>query len=345
MTLFEAINEFLKEMETTITVWKNDDNEYGACFSNRSKENLEFREIGDDMIDIIVKAAKKAGISDDITVTERERTVLNKIAEIIDEYSPFLYLILSQDTNNGNFDGYISHGFGYLGNLGVATGNVNISGDVEVVFREIASESRLNLTLADERDFFSRIAEYITHENMSHSSYSGEHRAYNAECIMRKKNNKYSVLIRANHTQQIEAIESNLNYAVAKAISKTNAENQWITQKALIESGRGESYALMKIEKVLDQSEPYTAFKISEEVDKKFVPHTLFADLDLYGHGIYKLQFVNTSKHKVFVEKISRARGYTCPGYYLARALFGAAKEMESIISKKQSQQKNIVGF
>ena len=332
MELFNVINEFLKEMETTITVWKNDDNEYGACFSNRSKENLEFREIGEDMIDTIVKAARKTGISSDVTVTKREQTVLNNIVEIIDEYTPFLHLILFRDTEDGEFKGYISHGYGYLGNRGVAIGNVNVSDDVEEVIRKIAFDTRLLLILTDEKNLFSRIAEYITHENMSHSTDD-------TEFIMRKKNNKYSVQIRANRTQ-IEAVDNDLKDAVWNALSKTNAASRWITKHAFIESGNAESYALRKIAKVLDLSEPGTAFKISEKIDKTIDPKTLFALERMYG--TYKLQFVNTSTRKVFAENTCCTSCVVYPGYYLTRAVFDAAKEMDSIMDSTLFKKTNL---
>jgi len=327
MELFNVINEFLKEMETTIVVWKNDDNEYGACF-NRIKENLEFKEIGENMIDTIVKAVRKTGISSDVTVTKREQTALNSVAEIIDEYAPFLYFTLFRTTKDGEFEAYISHGYGYFGNCGVAVGD-----DVEEVIRKTASESRLNLALADENNLFSRIAEYITHENMSHS-------IDDTEFIMRKKNNEYSVLIRTNRTHKIKAVEAvddDLNTAVRHALIKTNAVSRWISECAFIESGNAESYALRKIAKVLDQSEPGTAFKISEKIDKTIDPKSLFASELMYGHGSYNLQFVDTSTHKVFAENTSSPHRFVQPGYFLTRAVFDTAKKMDSIISKKQS--------
>jgi len=328
MELFNVINEFLKEMETTITVWKNDDNEYGACFINRSKENLEFREIGKNMIDTIVKAARKTGISSDVTVTKREQTVLNNIAEIIDEYAPFLYFTLFRTTKDGEFEAYISHGYGYFGNRGVAVGD-----DVEEVIRKAASESRLILTLADEKNLFSRIAEYITHNNMSHS-------IDDTEFVIKKKNNKYSVLIRTNRThaiKEVEVVDDDLKVAVWNAISKTNAASRWITECAFIESGNAESYALRKIAKVLDLSEPGTAFKISEKIDKTIDPKSLFASELMYGHGSYNLQFVDTSTRKVFAENTSSPHHFVQPGYFLTRSVFDVAKKMDSIILRKQS--------
>jgi hypothetical protein len=301
MTLFEAINKFLSDKETRITVEKADVDNYIVIFDRYDKTfELRYREIGKNITDVFVSAAEGTDVGGNITVTESERKILNKIAGIIDDYSPFLcfYMIHINRTNDkGEINDYYSIYF--KGDYYYNHGQISASADkmdVESVISESIAKARSDLENLDKNNTLAAIADYIRYENSSDPDVD-------AEVIIRKKDKEFSVFIRSNSISQnkyinlspsVEKRAGYLQCAVENAIEANADLTKWPKSYTYLSKAKGGcNYSLDKIAAVLDQlKDENIIFRICKNNNTK-------------SSGYFKAEFRNASNGKSLAESCS----------------------------------------
>jgi len=320
MTVFEAINKFLSDMETRIIIEKKDVDNYGVLFNKFDKKvELRSREIGENIIDVFVSAVEGTGISDNITVTESERKILNKIARIIDDYSPFLRFHMIHITrlhDESEIDNYYSVDFSGSGYWHGETYDSANKMDIKATISESIHKASLDLKLSDKNNTLAIIADYIKYENSRNPDND-------AEVIIRKKDGEFSVLIRTNSISQDKYINLNpsvekkdryLQYAVKDAIEENNNLIKWTDGKYYLSKVVGSyDYSLDKIADVLNKlKNENIIFRVCENIN----PNDRFV---LGDSGYFKTEFRDASSGELLVE--SRNNN-------LRKAVFDASKKM-----------------
>jgi hypothetical protein len=303
MTIFEAINEFFKKFGSAIHIGKKDDNEYFVSFRNYSKEygRIVIEETNENILDALVNTAKRTGI-DDITVTESEKMVFNKVAEILDNYSPFLlFLMFNFDFGNqeGKYGEYHVAFKVYDDWHGKVSSNLSLMNFEEIILKSVC-QTNTELANVDNKEIIGKVADYIRHEN-------GSHPDNDAEVIIRKKDGEYSALIRTNSishanridiTPMVEAKEDSIEDAVRSALKKNNTLTKW-TSKYDLNIIIHESFVcnFFRVRRILDLLENENIiFRMCQNI---IDPN----DKSISGPGgFFKVQFKDTSNNKVFAE-------------------------------------------
>jgi hypothetical protein len=313
MTLFEAIKKFLSDVATRIIVEKADVNNYGVIFDRYDEMfELRSREIGKNITDVFVSAADGTDVGDNITVTESERKILNKIAGIIDDYSPFLsfYMIRIDKINNKDeINDYYSVYF--RGGYSCLHGYASADKDFESLISESITNARLDLEDLDKNNTLAAIADYIKYENSSDPNVD-------AEVIIRKKDKEFSVIIRTNNISQnkfnlspsVEKRDGYLQCAVENAIEANADLTKWPQCYTYLSKAKGRyiyNYSLDKIAAVLDQlKDENIIFRICKNNNTK-------------SSGYFKAEFRNASNGKSLAESCSNN---------LRKAVFDASKKI-----------------
>jgi hypothetical protein len=306
MTLFEAINEFIKKIGSIIRIVEKDNKEYFVSFRNYSKEygRIVIEETNENILDALVNAAKRTGI-DDITVTESEKMVFNKVAGMLDDYSPFLFFLIS------NFEDQVCEFSEYHVAFkvfddwhGRVYGNLSMTNLEEIILKSVCQTSA-DLADIDNKGIVAKAADYIRYEN-------GRNPDNDAEVIIRKKDGEYSALIRTNSishanrtdiTPTVEAKEEYPEEAVRSAMKKNNALTNWISKHYLnIKIHEHFACDLIRVKWILDSPEnKNTIFRICQNIvdpNDKSIPGP---------GGFFKVQFKDTSNNKVLAESCSNS--------------------------------------
>jgi len=323
MTLFEAINKFLSGNSTTIIVEKADVDNYGVIFRRFDrnpgfKSELRSREIGKNITDVFVSAAEGTDVGGNITVTESERKILNKIAEIIDDYSPFLrfYMIhTNRNSDKGEINDYYSAYFDgdyypYHGQISASADKM----DVESVISDSITKARLDLKNLDKNNTMAAIADYIKYENSSDPNVD-------AEVIIRKKDKEFSVFIRSNNISQnkyinlspsVEKRAGYLQRAVENAIEANNELTEWPSGYTYLSKAKGgHNYSLNKIADVLDKlKNENIVFRVCENKNTKTKKSSVIS---------LKAEFRNASSGELLAESCDNN---------IRKAVFDASKKM-----------------
>jgi hypothetical protein len=320
MTVFEAINKFLSDMETRIVIEKNDVDNYDVlCNKFDKRVELRSREIGKNIIDVFVSAMEGTGVSDNITVTESERKILNKIAGIIDDYSPFLGFHMIHITrlhDESKIDNYYLVGFSASGCWYGKTDDSANKMDIEAIITESIHKASLDLKLLDKNNTLAIIADYIKYENSRNPDND-------AEVIIRKKDGEFSVFIRTNSISQDKYINLNpsvekkdryIQYAVKDAIEENNNLTNWTDGK----------YYLSKVVSPND----YSFDKIADVLNKlknENIIFRVYANINtndrfvLRNSGYFKAEFRDASSGELLVESCNNN---------LKKAVFDVSKKM-----------------
>jgi len=301
MHLFNAINEFIKKFGSAIHIGKKDNNEYFVSFHNYSKKygRIVIEETNENIVDALVNAAKRTGV-DDITVTKSEKMVFNKVAGIIDDYSPFLlFLMFNFEDQGGEYGEYHVAFKVYDDWHGRVNSNLSMMNFEEIILKSVCQTSA-ELADVDDKGIIGKVADYIRHEN-------GSHLDNDAEVIVRKKDEEYSALIRTNsisHTNRtditpmVEAKEDSIEDAVRSAIKKNNTLTKW-TSKYDLNIIIHESFVcnFSRVRWILDSLENENIiFRMCQNIidpNDKSIPGP---------GGFFKVQFKDTSNNKVLAE-------------------------------------------
>jgi len=298
MTLFEAINEFIKKMGSSLIVEEIVSNEYKTCLKNG---NLKIEASAGNIVDSIIKTLGKAGIiNKKITVTKTELAFLQDIDMLIDCYSPFIRFSISNyiPKNLNYYDYYRSNKhyviFKFESSTGCSHGevlaNIEDTADIENAVRKSICKAKKELAVLDEQTYLSVIANYIKYEN-------GRNPDNDAEFVIRKKDEKFSVLIRTNSishaergnlTPPVEAQSERLEEALSIAAKKSTTLTKCIGEYYLDRSDTLHSYILMKIDAVLSKiNDENIILSICQNIDKE------------YSNDFYAVKFKDMSTNKI----------------------------------------------
>jgi len=322
MTLFELIEVYIDSgSNNQFAVKKDSEDKYTALFD--IYDGVEFSQSGKDLIDVVTNAAKKTRTRDDIKVTEHERAVLNGVAELIDNYSPFLrFSIFNPECPEckhfikENDEGSIL--FHFIADGGDDYGHILkpiISPmDFEETIRKSTYQAALELAILDEQTCSAVIANYISYENDKNHNY--------AEVIIKRENTKYSALIRVNSisadrtdtniTPPVEAQAKRLEDAVKAAIKKNKTLTEYIGEHYLNRANELYSYDLIKADMLLNKLKDEN---IILSIHQNFDPN----NKDAWLNGFYKVEFKNISNDKVLAESCNDN---------LKKAVFDASKKL-----------------
>jgi len=327
MTLFEAIRKFIKEKDrNAITMQKNRYNidKYLVIFDRIYQQNNEFIQEGENIIDTIINIIRKAGISDDITVTKSNELILKKLAELLDSYGPFLKFTMLPCDFFGDY--YLD--FSIYGGYGGEYGKIKCDDfrdnreeqDIEEVFLESICSARAELAVVDEKTTLSRIAKYIEYEN-SRSEYN------DAVAIIKKENKRYSALVRTNSllgsnpSDVTEVRRDNgilypvMNKLLYLILEKNKKIKEYISGYCDTEEyfNKLDSCIYDGVESILDDFEDeHIILRISQNIDQK-------GRAKSYPKYFFKVQFKDTSENEILAETYNRN---------VRTALFDAVKEM-----------------
>jgi hypothetical protein len=309
MTLFSVINEFIKKIGSAIHIRKKDDNEYFISFHNYSKEygRIVIEETNENILDAIVNAAKRTGV-DDITVTESEKMVFNKVAEILDNYSPFLFFFISNNfEDQGDEYGEYHVAFKAFDTwYGRVNGDLStMNFDLEEIILKSVCQASAELADIDNKEIVGKVADYIRYEN-------GRNPDNDAEVVIRKKDGEFSVIIRTNSishanridiTPTVKAKDKNIKEAVRTAMKKNNALTKWIIKHHLnIIVHERFVCNFFRVRRILDLMENKNIiFRICQNIIN---PN----NKSISGPGgFFKVQFKDTSNNKVLAESCSNS--------------------------------------
>jgi len=194
MTVLDAINKFLYEFSeekftNSFVIEKNTNyvDEYLVIFD---KVPYRFSEKGEDMIDTIIKAARKAGISDDITATKLDKIVFKKLAELLDDYYPYLAFDIEPYAHDRKFFLQFNTSCAGFGDYGQIEFTSDI--DIEEAFIESIFSARAELAVLVDKSKINQIANYIKYQN-SKASYN------DAVVVIENENKKISAVTFVNN--------------------------------------------------------------------------------------------------------------------------------------------------
>jgi len=331
MTIFEAINEFIKEKHyNTITIKKSshDIDKYLVVFDG---ENGEFTKAGENIIDTIINVIKKAGISSDVTVTRSNELILKKLAELLDAYGPFLEF----NAFACDFFGDYHLDFSIYDGFGDAYGKIPCDDlrddreeqDIEEAFLESICSARAELEVEYQKTSLYRIAKYIEYEN-SRSEYN------NAVIIIKREFerywNSYSVIVRTNSLlgadpenvfesykdhDDLSCVINNILHLIFEKDEKIREYvGEYCDREAEWYINELDSKLYDGVKRILDDYEDeHIILRISQNLEYQT------AESKFYPKYFFKVQFKNTSENEILAESYNRN---------VRTALFDAVKEM-----------------
>ena len=174
LTVLDAINKFLYEFSeekftNSFVIGKTTNyviDEYpnvDEYLVSLDTDPHTFREKGEDMINTIIKALRKAGISDDIIATKSDKIVFKKLAELLEDYYPRLAFKIKPDAYDRKFSiqfnmsCFVSDDYGQI--------DFTSDTDIEEAIIESICSARAELAVLVDKSKLNRIANYIKYQN------------------------------------------------------------------------------------------------------------------------------------------------------------------------------------
>jgi len=329
MTIFEAINEFIKEKHYNAITMKKSSHDIDKYLVVFNGENGKFIQVGENIIDTIINVIKKAGIGSDITVTRSNELILKKLAELLDDYAPFLEFNALACDFFGDYHLDFNINTAFSGEYGKIPcddlRDDREEQDIEEAFLESISSARAELEVVYQKTSLYRIAKYIEYEN-SRSEYN------NAVVIIKREFERYwrsySAVVRTNSLlgadpenvfelyKEHDNLSCVINNILHLIFEKDKKIREYIGEYCDTEEYFNEldSCIYDGVERILDDYEDeHIILRISQNLEYQT------AESKFYPKYFFKVQFKNTSENEILAESYNRN---------VRTALFDAVKEM-----------------
>jgi hypothetical protein len=308
MTLFEAIQRHVEIGGNQFTIKKHSEDKYTALF--HIVDGNEFSQSGKDIINTVCSAVKKLRpYNNDVTATDHEQLVLVGIAELMNDYSPFLHFSIFNPEHNPLEEDSTCH-FEFISDFGDKYGSIarisyNLSDlSFEEMIRISTNQTALELAIHDTKTCLAVIANYIRYE------YNKSHGDNHVEVIIKRENQKYSASFRVNSitnradtTQPAEATAERLGDAVKAAIKNNKILAEYFGEYYLNIASAEEmhSYDLIKVDMILNKLKNKN---IILSIRENFDPNDKDAWRN-WHNGFYKVEFKDISNNKVLAKSCS----------------------------------------